>query len=237
MPLLLDLIILIIFAVNIYGGWKNGLIRTVLHTCSTLISLILSYLFTPPFAEYLRTAFFDDTIKNQVSSALNALMKAGNETIDIHKLFEDAPAAFRELLSGFGIELDVLEEQFANAIATGSNTLQQDVVEYIATPITNMISTALAFLILFAVCVLGLHIASFCLDTIARLPVLRQINKTLGIALGVLTGFLMAWGVSAVFAELMPALAKLYPEVISETLIEDTILVKILAGLGLIPSL
>jgi len=236
MSLILDLVILLLFAANVYAGWRNGLIRTVLHTCSTLVSLVVSYLFSPALSEYLRATFLTESVTDRISSGLRALMEAGSETIDMATLFRDAPEAFTELHSGFGIRLEDLEAQFADAIAAGSDSLLDDVTAYIAGPITEMLSMALAFLILFAVSVTVLHLACLCLDTVCRLPILKQMNALLGLLLGILTGLLMAWGLSAVLAELMPALARLYPEAVSETVIENTFFIKLLAEIGLIPA-
>lgn len=237
MSLIFDLLILLLFAANVYAGWKNGFIRTVLHTCSTIAAILVANFFSPTLAEYLRSTFLGESVTNRVSEGLAALMEAGNETIDIHQLFSDAPEAFVKLLEGFGIELSVLEAQFADAIESGSETLLTDVIDYIAGPIADMIAAGLAFLILFAGCTILLHIACFFLDTLCRLPVLKQMNTALGLILGIATGFLMAWGLSAVLGAVMPAVSQLYPDVISETVIENTFLVKTLAELIEIPRL
>lgn len=229
MSLVLDLLILILFAANVYAGWKNGFIRTVLRTCSTLISLIVSYLFSPMLSDFLCEKFLNETVTKRVGEGLHRLMTSGNEAIDIHKLFEDTPQAFIDLLNGFGIELQELQTKFADAIQAGSETLLEDVTAYIAEPIVHMISVAVAFLILFVVCNLALHLACFFLDTVCHLPMLKQMNELLGLLLGVLTGLLMAWGISTVLAELMPALSRLYPNVVSESVIENTFFVRLFA--------
>ncbi len=235
MSLILDVIVLLLFAANVYAGYKNGLIRTVLHTCSTLISLVVAYLFSPTLSEYLSTAFISDRVETEISKVMTAFMQNGNETADLQTLFRDAPEVVQEFLSKFGVKLSEVEGQFADAIAGGSQTLQQDLVAFLSGPIVQMISMAAAFFAIFIGSVILLHVACFCLDSVFRLPGLHQINALLGLTLGVVTGLLMAWGVSAAFAALLPALSRLYPDLIRSNIIENTFFVKLLSELGLIP--
>ncbi len=236
MSLILDLIILLLFVLNVYTGYKHGLIRTVLNTCSTLVSLVVAYFVSPMLGEYIATSFLKGPIENTITEDISALMHAGSEKIDLPTLFKDAPQAFINLLEGFGVDLQELQVKFESAIEAGSEDLLPEVVAYIAGPIASMAATAIAFLAIFVACVILLRIACAVLDTVCMLPVLKQINQFLGLALGALTGFLIVWGISAAMAQLLPALSHLYPEVISESTVENTVLVKILATLNLIPN-
>lgn len=234
MSFFLDLVIILIFALMVFIGYKNGFIKSILNTFSTLISLGIAFVFSKYVSAYFMEHFFRSKVTEKVTAAFDGLMKTGNGNLKMDQLFEESPEAFRKIISSLGVNFDSLKDKFSGAISSGSASLKEDVVDYIASPIAQVISDVLAFLLLFIVSLIILSIACSLLDLVCKLPVLKQLNSFLGILFGIVTGFLTVWAISTGLSYLLPVLSRLYPEQIRANVIDNTLIVKALADTNLL---
>ena len=67
MGIILDIVLLAIFALSVFVGYKKGLIGVVFNLCAFLVSLILTWiLFTPVSNMIIKNTQIDDNIKNVI---------------------------------------------------------------------------------------------------------------------------------------------------------------------------
>ncbi len=229
MPLLLDLILVLVFALCVYTGLKRGFIRSVMGIAVVVISLIGALKLSPFLSSYLNRTVVGPGITEQVSDSIDSIMTG---TIDLDRLFEEKPTAFTDILDSFGIDFEELHGYYRNELKAEGDASAK-LSAYIADPIAKMISDAAAFAVLFILFSLVLTVIMLVISLIVRIPLLNELNKGLGLVLGILKGGLYAWGLSLIFCNLLPHLAVVYQGKIPATIIDQTVLVKLLGAVNL----
>lgn len=180
------LAVIAILGVMGYVGYRKGFIKMAFSLASTIVALLVAMLFSPVVAGVMKNndaivGFFDEKISAVIDlSTENAAVETEKEQMD----FIDSlslPETLKESLS----ENNTLE----NYDAMQAN----DFEEYACRQITNVTINAIAFVVTLVVVAIGLAVLCFALDLVAKLPLLKQINITAGLAAGVLEGLLIVW--------------------------------------------
>ena len=78
-----------------------------------------------------------------------------------------------------------------------------------------------------------LTIIKLILEAIFKLPVLSSVNKTFGLAFGIIKGGLFAWIISIVLVHILNVLVMMYPQSVSPSLIENTVIIKYLGNINI----
>ena len=94
-------------------------------------------------------------------------------------------------------------------------------------------SKAAAFALLFLAISAVLGIILIIVDLLANIPILKQINKSLGLVFGIIKGALYSWGLSLIFCSLLPNLSVLCDGKIPASVIDNTIIVKLLGSFSI----
>lgn len=228
MSLLLDILVIAVFAFSVYSGIKKGFIRSVMGIVVVVLAILGSAKLTPPLAAYLHDNYIDNTVTNRVEKSLGSLI-SGVESLDLDKLFDEQPQAFLEMLDRYGADFDELKAYYEKDLE-GSETADEAIADRIAAPLSETISRASAFALLFIGLMLVLSLLAFLINLLVKLPILNGANRFLGAVFGLVMGFGLAWGLSVAFRELLPHLSKVYDGV-SPTIIENTVVIKYLGGL------
>ena len=232
MSLLLDILVIFFAVFFVISGIKRGFFRSIMGIVVVVVALIGATKLTPPMANYLHDKYIGKLVSEQVEGALENLI-ADIDTIDINKLFEEKPPAFTEILDTFGISFNDLQTYFDQDLA-GDDNAEHAVTQYIAEPLSGTLSRGIAFFALFCGIALILSIVVHILNLVVKLPILHQANTILGAILGGVLGFLFAWGISMVLCTLLPKLAIIYENIIPASVIENTVIVKLLGRLNLL---
>lgn len=152
-----DIVLIVTVAFFTYWGAKRGLIKTLVGTVSTLISLVLSVLLYRPVSQALYNSSAGDSV--------------------------------REFVTGF------LAEKMHNGIQP---FMLDGAVETATSLVINVISFVL---VIIAVKLIVIILANI-LNIAAKLPVIKQANKLLGMAAGALSGILACYIIAGVIAAL-----------------------------------
>jgi uncharacterized membrane protein required for colicin V production len=232
MSLLLDILVIAVFAFSLYTGIKKGFIRSIMGIVVAVLAVIGAVKMSPPMANYLHDKYIDKLVAEQVAGSLDELI-ADVESIDLKKLFEDKPQAFTDILDTFGVDFDELKSYYEKDLG-GRDDSEEAVSQYIAEPLAMTLSRAAAFAILFFGILLILTVAVLLIDLVVKLPILNGANKFLGAVFGAAMGLATAWGLSMVFCALMPHLAVIYEGVVPTSVIENTVVVKFLGSLDIL---
>lgn len=179
-----DLIIIVIVAVNSFIAWKSGFVRTICDFCSTIVSLIFTYMLYPVTANFLRNLNWFDKIKNTIT-----------ESFDFSENFENISQNSQISI------INQLEfpDFIKNAIIENNNSQTYELLnasgieEYIAGYIANLCVNAISIITTFIIIVIAVKIFIEVLDLVSKLPILNFVNKTAGIAIGALRGLLIIW--------------------------------------------
>ena len=165
---ILDLVIVVIFALSVWSGARKGLFRSLAELVIYLIGLVGASLaagqLTGRVVELLRPV-----LENQVSDAISGYISGA---------LADVP--FGEAIAG----LEGVGELAGNVAAEAVNVLAETLVYNLA--------YVLVFLAVFLALVLALRFFINLGDVLLRLPVLHQMNTLGGILIGGAKGLLIA---------------------------------------------
>lgn len=167
-------------------GYKKGFIKMVFSLASTIVALLFAMLFSPIVAGVLKNneavvGFFDEKISAIIDfTSEEAVEEAGSKQ---ESLIESLPlpATFKESLSKNNVAESYIDMQV------------QNFEEYVCRQITNVILNAIAFVATLVFAIVALAILCNVFNLIAKLPLLRQINETAGLAAGIAEGVLLIW--------------------------------------------
>lgn len=176
LPYLADAIIVVIFLLFIILGVKRGFVRSVLDLVGTLAAMLVSMWFSGIAAQWVFSTFLQESLTRQVAEALQAAPAA--DAADA--VLSVVPEILRGGLEAFGITSDAINQ----AVAGTSGQAAAAVVAVLSPMVVSALRGLFA-LVLFVFLLVIFRILSGVVCRIFRLPVLRQLDKGLGILLGV----------------------------------------------------
>lgn len=203
MAIILDLIVLAVFAISVFAAYKKGLIKTAFSLVGGIVAVVLAINLCVPVGNWLNEKFVYPTVQKTVLTAVNGseLGKSYDEamkSIDVVDKLQEMPESLRTFLETLNVDV---EEIMASADKTQENTLaaKEQLIDSIVRPVSNTVSTAIALIGLIIVLFVVIFIASRLLDAIFRLlPFADSVNKTGGMIFGALRGLLFILILSAV---------------------------------------
>ena len=176
LPYLADAIILVIFLLFIILGVKRGFVRSVLDLVGTLAAMLVSMWFSGIAAQWVFSTFLQESLTRQIAEALQAAPAADAA----EAVLSVVPEILRGGLEAFGITSDAINQAVA-----GTSGQAAEAVVAVLSPMVVSLLRALFSLVLFVFLLVIFRILSGVVCRIFRLPVLRQLDKGLGILLGV----------------------------------------------------
>lgn len=180
MSFLLDFIIIAIIAVTVYFAAKNGFVKTAISALSFIIAIAVTAIFASPLAEALKEAPFAETVETAVTDMVKDSIFDEN---GLEEFVNGESDGLNTVLSLAGVEKSDFIEWYNSPNSEGEDVLTR-AAKFIADPIIDIIAMLVAIIILFVGTQILLWIASFFLNKLANLPILRTANKGLGILLG-----------------------------------------------------
>ncbi len=180
---ILLIIVLAILIVNALIGMKAGLIRTVFSLFSMIIAVVLTIWVSPYVNNFMKN---NDKIYEGISSKVEKMLPfSEKETKD-----ENQEDFIQELSLPQSIKDSMIKNNTAKVYKEMAIDNFQD---YVSNYLTGVMINAMAFIITFVVVLILLWVFCFALDLISKLPFLNQINKTAGLAAGLVHGLVVVW--------------------------------------------
>ncbi len=189
MSVILDLILALILAVCAFIGYKRGLV----HTFSRFISYLISF-----------------TLANKLYFLL---AKVIIRLPFLEEMLAEEPFAdSMTFLDRIGTAFDTIKETFT---VYGDETAAMAAKVTCDHAVAVLIASLLAFIASFIIAALLMKLLLFALDgLIHKIPVIKQINGTLGGLFGLLNGFFWTWFITNAFVRfLLPTLTEKFPSV------------------------
>ena len=206
-----DLACLAIITIFAISNWSKGFISQVFKVICTLGALILAYLFCESFTNVLNQNFnLDDNISQKIQSLF------GQGTTYLAQLTEEnLQTAIKELK---------LPDFIADFALSNINVNTFDNIgEYLANVITHYIILAISYTIIFIIAKIALTLSSKLLLKIVKLPLIRSVDRLLGLIWGLIKAALLVFTIIC-FIEIMPG--ELF--INAKTAIESSLFVSLL---------
>ena len=187
--MIVDLLLIGIFAITVYRSWKRGFVSAVAGLLSFIGAWIAAGMFSFVLDGFLQRNMFDPLVTDIVGSVIT--QAAENAASGVDSALDAVSASLESILAftdTFSIPLpdDILPQLSAGGIA--DSAALADLTAQISEPIAAALSAWTAYIILFAVVYILLRIVFSVLNLTMRLPLLNTANKLLGVICGIVLG-------------------------------------------------
>lgn len=225
MFLIFDVIAVVIFVFTVISCRNKGFMSSFLGTIKVALAIVISYVFMPTVSYYFRTGFVEKLITGSVTDRLHSLASSAQEGFNLEKLFADMPTEFGDILTRYGADADTLSERFGNMTEAAENNLT-DLAQTITYPVVKSVSNILAYAALFVGSLIILSIVIKIIGLVMKLPVLKGIDRTLGLVFGVISGALLVWVYCNLVAFTINSISIVKPGLIGTNVFENTYIIK-----------
>lgn len=212
LPLIIDIILVLIFASCIIDGRRKGFVKTVLSLVATVIGMLIAYEYAGPIAQWANEAFVKNAVTGSIADIISAQLGNGAQAI-----VDAIPSYITEAAKAGGLSLSAAVSDI------GSSVNAEQAAEQIYGAIYNVIIspalTVIAFLIIYAIISFVLSFVISIINRFFKLPILKGLNKLLGGAIGAVKGV----AVVALLGVVLVVASGFFPDVLGEAVKEANI--------------
>lgn len=188
MSWIVDLIIILIFTIFIFLGYKRGLTGSILKILSFIIALIITFILFKPVSNFIiNNTLIDEKIEESI---VKIVEKDSNEEGKIEEENTDLPESIVNYIN--------------KSVEDAANNAKKTVVENAARDITIAIVNIGSAIIVFIIARIILLFIKGIANLITELPIIKQIDKAGGIIYGVLESLLIIFIIFAIFTLISP---------------------------------
>lgn len=190
----IDIVVVVIIGYNLLSGLMKGFVKSAVQLFGFIASAIIAKIFYGTLSAYLvNNVVFVAELRAKINSYLQSVISTQAEgitnsagAIDPTQLDQlNLPSAITNNIEG---------------MINNANGSIQNISDMMANTIVNVVS----FLAILVVCLIIFTIVGIVLDSIMKLPVLKSLNRALGVALGAVVGCLVVYAIMMVFTLLYP---------------------------------
>ncbi len=183
---ILDIFVLAVIILAAVYGWARGFIRTVFSVVFTILVIIITIILTPIVSNsIIKNTEFDEKISEQVIylTGVGKIEETLEKGMDMRELVDKLPIP--EEMSKLIKDSHSLD--FSKGVSIPNYS------KYIGDKVASVAVNYLVFVVLFLIITMIFNIVLLQLELIAKLPVLKQLNRTLGLGVGVFLGIIVIW--------------------------------------------
>ena len=171
----MDYVILIgvvaVLAITGFIGYKQGMIKILLPMVATVVTYILAAALTLPVSAMLKTT---TPIYNTIEESVSDMVE-------------------ESMVDSTSIEELNLPVQIEEQIMEGATTVTDSFNKYLVETLSDLIFKALTFFVLFIVIYIILCIVIKVFDFVGKLPLIKNVNQTGGLIIGLVQGLMIVW--------------------------------------------
>ena len=176
MVIIFDIIILAIFALNIFICYKKGLVKLAVGLIAVVVAIILAVaLYKPVSNLVMEKTGINEKIENLIIENFSAKTSEGQEVRYV------------------GL-IDYIEKYATDAVNKTQNEIVYETAGTLAVKVTNVIVLLAIFIVVRAL----LLLLTFVSDMITSLPLIKQCNEVGGVVYGIIKALLIVYVILAI---------------------------------------
>ncbi len=176
MGIIFDIIILAIFALNIFICYKKGLVKLAVGLIAVVVAIILAVaLYKPVSNLVMEKTGINEKIENLIIENFSAKTSEGQEVRYV------------------GL-IDYIEKYATDAVNKTQNEIVYETAGTLAVKVTNVIVLLAIFIVVRAL----LLLLTFVSDMITSLPLIKQCNEVGGVVYGIIKALLIVYVILAI---------------------------------------
>lgn len=228
MTYILDIAVLVILGLTVFFGYRRGFLQTVVQLVGCVAAFIIALSISTPAANTVFDSFVAESVETRVVESLNDVADVPVE--------EKLDAAIAELPKPVGAllknnaQLQEAVDELGTSMSASVDSLAKSLVQTVVRPVVVTVLQLLIFVLAFLLLLLIAKLLVRVVKPIAKLPVIRQIDGTLGAVLGVLKGALFVCVLVSVLQLIAVAASDNGP--ITQNVLDNTLLVRYIADIN-----
>ena len=172
MGIVLDGVLLIIFLLSLFFGYRKGLIGVAFNLCAFLVALVVTWILYNPITNVvINNTEIDDSIRNAI------IEKGVIETKEIEEKEEE----------------NMINKYIQQYVTSPITNTTNEVVEETARVVSEKVVAIGVAIALFIVVRIALILLKFVAEAIAKLPIIKQFNKAGGLIYGAIRGMFIIY--------------------------------------------
>ncbi len=190
MQYVLDAVVILIPVICIFLGYRRGFVRTILQLVGTVAAFVVAMTVSPMLATFTFDSFVSQPLTETIVTTLQESDTTSLEE-QIDGALEQLPEALVEVLhadEAAQAALEQLKTQVDESAPAVAETLVTTVIRPLAVSLINF----LLFIILFILLLIVVKLVLTLIKPVTKLPLVRQVDQTLGGVTGLLKGVVFA---------------------------------------------
>lgn len=190
MSIVLDVILVVIFAAFVLTAAKKGFVKTLLELVAVAAALILSYQLSPVVAQGAYDGFVKESMVTAIEEQIDENFDTSTAAKKAEVTLEALPDFMVSLASSAGVEINDIKAKIASEKFSSQN-IATELVEKVAEPIVIGAMTIVIFMILAIILIFALKFVAHLVSKLFDVPLIGTANKILGGALGACKGVIV----------------------------------------------
>lgn len=199
---ILDVAVVAIFVVFTAVGVYRGAVRTIVEFAGFFAALVLAVTLGNRIGEGIFEAFIRPGMLESMEQALDQIL-TGSIGDPMNALSDALPGYVARFFDG-----ETLMGKMEQALQSGAVEGARVLTDHVIGPVLIMLLRVIVSILLFVVLMFVIRLLAKAADLIARLPVLKQLNKGLGGVCGAAKGLMIIFLVAAVIYGIAPFVPK-----------------------------
>ena len=192
--ILVDLVLISILVSHIFWGYRRGLVNIAFKVISFFVAIaIMIFLYKPVANLIMDKTSLDENLSNAIESNLSGTTLIDGQLLNVEST--NIATSFVEQINKFVTE--ALNQGITNT------------VHYVSANIARMMIYVGTMLLLFIIARFILFLVRFLAELIANLPIIKTFNKSGGLILGLLKGFVVIYLILGVLSIASPVIKDL----------------------------
>lgn len=187
MFIILDIILVAIFALFVFMAMKKGFVLSLLEFLAVILSFVIAFSISPILAQTTYDVAMEEKLVDTVESKIDEKFSLDDTNEQAEVLLDSIPDYMVTFAGAFDISMEDVKDEIADERFTSEGVASQ-LVEKIAQPIAVGALSVLFFLIVAVILLFVLKILAKMIAKIFKLPIIKSVNKVLGGVLGAFKG-------------------------------------------------
>jgi uncharacterized membrane protein required for colicin V production len=224
MAYILDGLVIIIFMLAIWMGYRRGFFKSIIQLVGCVAAALIASGLSTPVASGVYDQFISKSVQNQIESRIE---EASSETVEtaLGGVLDDLPDSVSNVLAMFDIGSgEKLKDRIQGSLDGTAAQIARAIEDKVIRPAAVSLLKIVIFFVLFIILLILVGIAASIVGKVFKLPILRQTDGLLGAVLGAAQGVVLVLAVVSVIS--LIASASKPDGKITRAAVNDTLIVK-----------
>ena len=187
MEYFLDIIFAVIIVICVFAGYKKGFVKSLTDLVSHIVAIIAARIISVQLAPQIFSQHFETGLKASLGEKIGEF--GSGVSAQVQGTLDSIPniAGF---LSVAGVDKNAVADSVTQQIANEGVSVTEALMTNLVAPVATFIIRIVVFIAAFFVCIFLLKIITAILNKLAKLPLLKQVNKTFGLLFGAVKGII-----------------------------------------------